>query len=152
MPDDLMDAYSAVRERLNAPGGWPSPIPCMHVREIRDLCLHRPLLDKLKSLVGSELAMNLNLPPVVNGYYAAVWIALDDIHPDSGPFQFVPGSHRWPGDVLVWHSRLVHRGSEPRRPGLPRTSPITHYTAIEKGEQYLPPVRKHGGGCRKLDG
>ena len=32
----------------------------------------------------------------VNGWYLAVWMALDDIGPETGPFQFIPGSHRWP--------------------------------------------------------
>ena len=35
-------------------------------------------------------------PPRLKSHYLAAWIALEDIHPDSGPFQYVPGSHRWP--------------------------------------------------------
>jgi ectoine hydroxylase-related dioxygenase (phytanoyl-CoA dioxygenase family) len=120
-------------------------------------------------------------PPHVNSWYAAVWMALDDIHPDSGPFEYVPGSHRWPlmrgskvrahmpwrqamlpnwpalseefvvpaidaeitrrgaeirqfiakrGDVLIWHGRLLHRGSKPNRPGMPRKSLICHYSGV----------------------
>ena len=32
-------------------------------------------------------------------------MALDDIHPDAGPFEFVPGSHKWPllRRELVWN-------------------------------------------------
>jgi hypothetical protein len=30
------------------------------------------------------------------GYLAAAWVAFEDIHPDSGPLVFYPGSHRWP--------------------------------------------------------
>lgn len=30
------------------------------------------------------------------GYLVAVWIALEDIHPDSGPLFYYPGSHRLP--------------------------------------------------------
>jgi ectoine hydroxylase len=30
------------------------------------------------------------------GYLIAVWIALEDIHPDSGPLFYYPGSHRLP--------------------------------------------------------
>ena len=117
-------------------------------------------------------------PPFVNSWYAAVWVALDRIDPDSGPFEYVPGSHAWPllrgdkvrahmleeeaeardpetgaglwptlseklvvpaieaelaskqsrtehflaekGDVLIWHGRLMHRGSSPRRTDLLR--------------------------------
>ena len=30
------------------------------------------------------------------GYLAAAWIAFEDIHADSGPLVYYPGSHRWP--------------------------------------------------------
>ena len=30
------------------------------------------------------------------GYLSAAWIAFEDIHPDSGPLVFYPGSHRFP--------------------------------------------------------
>ena len=30
------------------------------------------------------------------GYLSAAWIAFEDIHPDSGPLVFYPGSHRLP--------------------------------------------------------
>lgn len=210
LPDALMAAYCRVRE---AHGMWAHPFPYLWVSEIRDLCLHRPLLDKLKSLIGEELAMHLNLtnwasternwhqddylnPPLLNAHYAAVWMALDDIHPDSGPFEYVPGSHRWPvlrghkvrqllpfhqrfrrdwpsltqdqvsrlidqeivrrgaqvrqfiarkGDVLIWHSCLVHRGSEPRQRGMPRKSLITHYASVDKA-LHFPGLGKHGEG------
>lgn len=30
------------------------------------------------------------------GTYVGIWVALDDIDPESGVFQYLPGSHRWP--------------------------------------------------------
>ncbi len=30
------------------------------------------------------------------GYLAAAWVAFEDIHPESGPLVYYPGSHRWP--------------------------------------------------------
>jgi ectoine hydroxylase-related dioxygenase (phytanoyl-CoA dioxygenase family) len=159
----------------------------------------------MESLVGEDMLLHLALtgwvsterewhqddylnPPFVAGWYAAVWMALDDISPDSGPFEYLPGSHRWgllrmdkvrsflteeeltrkdpaagvnqwpkyaerfvtpaverriersglpirrflarKGDVLIWHGRLMHRGSLPRVPGTPRRSLITHYSGI----------------------
>jgi hypothetical protein len=112
LPNDLIDAYCRVREKLKDPGGYPSVNPYHEVVEMRDLCLYPPLPRMLESLIGEPMGMSLALtgwisternwhqddlnPPSVNGWYAAVWIALDDIHPDSGPFEFVPGSHRWP--------------------------------------------------------
>jgi hypothetical protein len=120
-------------------------------------------------------------PPYVNSWYSAVWVALDDIHPDCGPFEYVPGSHKWPllrsnkvrlfltpeersdanwpflaervvndicereiarrggatkkfiakkGDVLIWHGRLLHRGSYPAVPGMLRKTLISHYSGL----------------------
>ena len=112
LPDDLVDAYIARREREDIVG-WVSPTPYEHVPELRALALYRPLTQLMRDLVGEEMMLHLALtgwmsserawhqddylnPPGVNGWYAAVWMALDTIHPDSGPFEYYPGSHRWP--------------------------------------------------------
>ena len=112
LPDDLVDAYITRREREPIIG-WISPTPYEHVPELRALALYRPLTQLMRDLVGEEMMLHLALtgwisserawhqddylnPPGVNGWYAAVWMALDTIHPDSGPFEYYPGSHRWP--------------------------------------------------------
>jgi Phytanoyl-CoA dioxygenase (PhyH) len=196
--DDVLDAYWKVRTQLDRPHGWSCTVPYMHIPEVRALATYRPLNDLLDELIGEPMAVSLNLtglvsternwhqddylnPATVNSWYAAVWFALGDIDPDSGPFQFVPGSHRWPvlrrdrarlylppedrmspewprfterflndiiekeirrrqapvetflghkGDILIWHSRLVHRGSAPTTPGMLRPSFIAHYTGV----------------------
>lgn len=198
LPGKLMDAYSQVRATLNEVGGWPSATPYLNVPTLRDLALYPPLMEQMRELIGEQMMLWLCLtgwvstergwhqddylnPPTVNSWYAAVWMALDEINPDSGPFEYVPGSHRWPllrgdkvrarmspfeaiksdwpsaserfvvpaidaeirrreariekffarrGDVLIWHGRLVHRGSKPNIPGMPRKSLITHYSGI----------------------
>jgi hypothetical protein len=201
LPTDLREAYFAVREKLNIPGGWKDPCPYLYVPEMRALCLYPWLLDVLDALIGHKMGLHLNLtgwvsterawhqddylnPDFVNSHYAAVWIALRDIHPDCGPFEYVPGSHKWPltrrekvlancpvqtsvadpewptktqgwvsdiiqrqidekgakvhqflakeGDVLIWHGRLMHRGSLANKPGMLRHSLIAHYSAIDK--------------------
>jgi phytanoyl-CoA dioxygenase PhyH len=113
LPPDLIAAYVAVREKWPAPGGWGSPSPYMQVPEIRDLALHPPLLAVMRELFGADMVLHLNLtgfisterdwhqddylnPPTTNGWYVATWMALDDIDPNSGPFEYVPESHRWP--------------------------------------------------------
>lgn len=111
---DLIDAYK--NEWINAnhdrPEGWPYDVPYMHHPVLRELCCHPELASVLEEIIGEPMGVHLNLTgwvstqrdwhadqylnePYVGGYYAAVWIALDDIHPDSGPFQYVDGSHRW---------------------------------------------------------
>lgn len=113
IPHDRIDAYMAARKKWANPGGWYCPTPYMHVPEILDLSLYPPLQAAMQELFGAEMILHLNLtgwvsterdwhqddylnPPVVNGWYCASWMALEDIHEDSGPFQFVAGSHRWP--------------------------------------------------------
>src|SRR5262249_9384627 len=144
----------------------------------------------------------------VMGWYLAVWMALDEIHPDSGPFEYLPGSHRWPtlrrdkvlsflteeehsrrsprpgvdhwpsyaerfvtpavereirrsrlpirsflgqkGDVLIWNGRLMHRGSMPRVPGMPRRSLITHYTGVNHRPDMAERAQDPGGGIYAL--
>ncbi|MBD2160625.1 phytanoyl-CoA dioxygenase family protein [Limnothrix sp. FACHB-1083] len=115
IPHDLIDRYCErfTQEILGVNKiGYFSPTPYLEVDEIKDLCLYPPLLHKLQELIGYEMAMHLNLtnwksternwhqddylnPVGVNAHYAGVWFALDYIHPDAGPFEFVPGSHRW---------------------------------------------------------
>jgi hypothetical protein len=205
LPDNLMSAYSARRAELTNPGGWPSPTPYLDVPEMRDLALYPPLMRQMRDLIGEPMVLHLCLtgwvstergwhqddylnPPFVNSWYTAVWMALDDIDPDSGPFEYVPGSHRWPlmrgdkvraqmpskqanspiwpqisetfvvpaidvevkrrgaevrafiakrGDVLIWHGRLMHRGSKPNKPGMPRKSLICHYTGVTHRRDFL---------------
>jgi 2-polyprenyl-3-methyl-5-hydroxy-6-metoxy-1,4-benzoquinol methylase len=212
IPEDVIDRYCAVRIKQPHAMGWDSSTPYHDVPEIRDLCLYKPLTELLEALLGEPMGLHLNLtgwvsterdwhqddylnPPVVNGHYAAVWTALDEIKPNAGPFEFIPGSHRWPiirqarilrlldcddgdpywpwdserlltpffereikqrgakierflggkGDVLIWHSRLLHRGSLAQRPGAERRSMIAHYSAV-KYRPDMPHVRQHPGG------
>jgi ectoine hydroxylase-related dioxygenase (phytanoyl-CoA dioxygenase family) len=177
-----------------SPRGWRDCTPYMRHPEILDLV--EPIASPLHNLLGEPAGMNLNLSgwvstqrdwhqdsylnePEVGDYYAAVWVALGEIHPDSGPFQYVPGSHRWPqvtreligqhvdlehpmwpkhseeilsplferaiadsgaevvshlpstGDVLIWHGRLLHRGSEPTVPNAYRPGFIAHFSGID---------------------
>jgi hypothetical protein len=205
MPEALLDAYAARRAAEAGPGGWLMGSPYVHVPEMRDLTLYPPLMEMMKSLIGEDMLLHLCLTgwvsterewhqdeylsaDFVNSWYAAVWIAVGDIHPDCGPFEYVPGTQPWPlingekvrsflspeererrdpnsgdlnwpklaerfvtpaydyeiarhqasivpfiakkGDVLIWHGRLVHRGSLARQLGMERRSRIAHYTGV----------------------
>ena len=141
MPGHLIDAYIARYEADNGQGaqiGYKSNTPYMQVDEIKDLALYAPLMEILAGLIGEPMGMSLNLcnwisternwhqddylnPPEVNGHYLACWFALDDIHPDSGVFEFVPGSHKWP----VMRGEKVRALLEPHErndPNWPRTA------------------------------
>lgn len=214
IPDELVDRYIAVRSKIKDPLGWHSPSAYEDVEEMRDLALYGPLAKVTEELIGKPLGLHLVLtgwksttrdwhqddylnPPEVNSHYMALWFALDTISPDAGPFEFVPGSHRWPlvrqskikallppgkvmddswpwlseeilspffeaeidkrqvevkqflgrkGDVLLWHSNLLHRGSLPRDPSLERRSLIGHLTAVGHRNDMHATKQHKGGG------
>jgi ectoine hydroxylase-related dioxygenase (phytanoyl-CoA dioxygenase family) len=213
LPESLMVAYERAYEAAElGPHGFPDCTPYMRVPALLDLCCYPPLARVLEEIAGEPMAVHLNLsgwvsternwhqdcylsPPSVGERYAAVWMALEDIHPDAGPFEFVPGSHLWGeitrerawahltpaeradpmwpkaserfmteaaeaeiarrgakverflgrrGDVLIWHSRLLHRGSAPKVPGMQRKALIAHYSYV--GRPDFPPAVQHGDG------
>ena len=114
VPEALLSAYEAVHSRC-APGqGWDCPVPYMHLREVRDVCLYRPLTDVLEHLLGEPLALYRNVtrwdsgaqgcwqqddylsPQSVNTWCVGAWIVLQDQQADNGAFEYIPHSHRWP--------------------------------------------------------
>jgi hypothetical protein len=223
MPDQLIEKYEQCwlennAEKINdewvihSPGGWGNPTPYMEHPALLEILSYGPLHEEMEKLISEPAGLHLNLtgwisttrnwhqdtylnPSHVGDYYIATWIALDDIHEDSGPFQFVPGSHmwrtvtrekvisqlpeeerdhRWPrysekllthvfeyvierngaevisytpekGDVLLWHGRLLHRGSEPKNPNILRKALIAHYSGINH-RQDMPKAQKSGDG------
>lgn len=216
-PEELLSSYESCWIDNNGPtsrwGGWPDPVPYMRHKEIRDLLCWKPLSDLIENLIGEPPGLHLNLtgwvsterdwhqdsylnPPWVGDSYAAVWIALKDIDPDSGPFQYVPESHMWPqvtrskildalsseerdhrwpkfseriltplfeqdiidrgvpvvshlpkrGDLLVWHGRLLHRGSKAKVKGMERRSLIAHYSGIHHRSEMPKALKDDAGG------
>lgn len=192
--------------------GWQYATPYMDFPALRALATCKPVSDVGKEIISEPIGLHLNLTgwkstrrnwhfdqylnePYVGGFYVAVWIALDTIHPDSGPFEFVPGSHKWwppisqkkmraalgedgngpawptrseriltpifekeleriggvtqflgkRGDVLFWHSRLLHRGSLPNNENLERRSLISHYSGIRHRPDMPPAIQNRDG-------
>jgi hypothetical protein len=217
VPEPLLADYARWREERRLPDeldAMPGAYAYMFVPEIRRIALYKPVAEVMASLIGEPLALEFILSgwksserawhqddylndATVNGYYAAVWIAVDDIDPDAGPFEFVPGSNRWPvmrrekvkalltpeqansdlwpyhsqdfvarafeaeiagrgasvkpflakrGDALIWHARLLHRGSAPRNRALVRRSLICHYCGISKVRPEYHEVRRSPEG------
>lgn len=57
------------------------------------------LLQTIASHKGSQQAAHsdsIHMTTYPLGYLAAAWIAFEDIHEDSGPLEYYPGSHRLP--------------------------------------------------------
>lgn len=130
----IIDSYIAEREKLIGKTdlwrpGWPDPTPYMRVPSMRRLALFRPLTEAIAMVIDEEPGLHLCLtgfqsterawhqdrylnPEGVGEHYIAVWIALDDVHGDAGPFEYVPGSHKWAviERQKVWdaHARMGH--------------------------------------------
>jgi len=114
IPGSLIDEYIELRNKLNlGDGSFPDCHPHLYSSVIRDMCCSRELHYLLVDLIGEEMGLHFSLngfkssergwhqddylnPENTMGRYVAVWMAMGDIHPDSGPFEFVPGSHKWP--------------------------------------------------------
>jgi hypothetical protein len=114
LPDSVVDGYVKLCHESGAvPHGFKGPQPYIENPGMRDICCHLPLLQKIEEVIPTPMAVNLALtgwrsttrtwhqddylnPPYINGWYVAVWMALADLDPDCGVFEFVPGSHRWP--------------------------------------------------------
>jgi hypothetical protein len=139
LPEELLMAYEEcwIRENRGRPMGWPDPVPYTRHKELRDLLLYQPLCDEIEALIGEPPGLHLNLtgwvsternwhqdtylnPPYVGDAYAAVWIALDTIHPDSGPFQYIPGSQRW--RIITQEKVMAHLSPEERDHRWPKYS------------------------------
>lgn len=205
IPEEVVDEYVRVRAKL------PEALDAsayIQVPAMREVGLHPAITAAISEVIGEEMGLSLSLsnwtsternwhqdeylnPPVIKAHYLAAWIALEDIDPDSGPFEFVPASHKWgilsrervqrfmtlkdvrspmwpkrseqvlngvfeeliaergleskqfigkKGDVLIWHTCLAHRGTEPRDRTLKRKALICHYTALSRGSRYYPRI------------
>ncbi len=70
------------------------------LRSIQMLMEREPKpLQTIASHKGSQQGLHsdsIHMTTYPLGYLSAAWIAFEDIHPDSGPLEYYPGSHRLP--------------------------------------------------------
>jgi len=81
--------------------------------EVRDVATNPRISRLLERLVGQRLALcnslyfekgsaqalhvdSLYMTPRTQGDLIAIWVALEDAHPDAGPLEYYPGSHLIP--------------------------------------------------------
>jgi ectoine hydroxylase-related dioxygenase (phytanoyl-CoA dioxygenase family) len=79
---------------------------------VRNLVLFKPMMQRIQQTIGYRIGVHFNLSGFTStdrGWHqddymyartvmasgVAAWIALDDVTTDMGPFEFVPGSHKW---------------------------------------------------------
>ncbi len=82
----------------------------------------------------------------VGDHYGAIWVALDDVHPDSGPFEYYPGSHLWEGVVT---KRKIGQAVDLRDPRWPAHSeavlaPLIEAEAARRGVEKVTYLPKRG--------
>lgn len=87
--------------------------PHLTIERVDGLLRHSRLLDFCSLVLGrkaipfqtiashkgsqqSEHSDSIHMTTYPLGYLAACWVAMEDIHEDSGPLVYYPGSHRWP--------------------------------------------------------
>ena len=108
---------------------------------------------------GSAQALHRDpvfVPTPVPGHLLAAWIALEDIHPDSGPLRYVPRSHRFPPfefrpGLYRYDPRLVSEADSQREQewlveemAHEGTAPVTF--TPKKGEAFLWHAALYHGG------
>lgn len=222
---DLIHEYLKLRSDLNlGKAHFPNFTPYLEHEIIRKIILSCEIHEILSELLLQNMGLHFVLsalhstergwhqddylnPRSVSSNYCAIWIALDKITDNVGPFEFIPGSHRWPcmrrdlvqkhlsdefsnlyesntggrghwaefaetfvndcyvneiekrnvfpyqflanaGDLLVWHSKLVHRGAPPFNPLAERRAMIGHFSGIDKRNDLGNDIRRYGNdGC-----
>jgi hypothetical protein len=110
---DLIDELKELRVALglNDRQSFPDYVPYINYETIKKICCSGEMSELLRELHGEYLGIRFNLSPMVStqrGWHqdcylddetsiprCAIWIALDDVPLESGPFEYIPGSHRW---------------------------------------------------------
>lgn len=104
IPDDLIDAYLFVHGPDKNERGYVTS------KELKDICLYKPLYDLLKDFVGDDLGLiacfqgdtptsclwhqdEMYNPRNITSWGIGVFINLESIN-ESAAMEFVPGSHK----------------------------------------------------------
>lgn len=120
IPHELIDRYLDLRASLEMGLNgfeWdetPHKVSNPHVVHpaIRDIACYQPMIDMINHLHSMEMGLIFSLTSyrsTERGWHqdsyldsdnavprCASWISLGDVSEDSGPFEYVPGSNRWP--------------------------------------------------------
>ncbi|MDB6093654.1 MAG: hypothetical protein JWM32_1216 [Verrucomicrobia bacterium] len=108
-------AITLLADKAGETDPWPGRYldPHLKIPEICPVMRHPELLRVLRLLMQREPAPfqsiashkgtqqgahsdSIHMTTYPLGYLTAAWIAFEDIHPDSGPLVYYPGSHRLP--------------------------------------------------------
>lgn len=130
--DEKINAYMDLwnRENENNPQGWSniggSAAAYLDYEEILGILCDRSIANAFdvaeKSValhaditysVTTELEWHQDncMPNEIAGSnYMGAWVALEDVDPEAGPFEFIPGSHNWDMDYdFLYESAVLGR-------------------------------------------
>jgi hypothetical protein len=125
----------------------------------------RPL-QTIASHKGSQQGLHsdsIHMTTYPLGYLTAAWIAFEDIHPDSGPLVFYPGSHRLPyvfsKDVGISEEDFRNEGYTPYhgkyepyiRQLVEQSGTEPHYFHAKKGDVLIWHANLAHGGSQRRD-
>jgi len=124
--DDMIEAYSDLWLKthtsivngetvVNSITGWQTYDVFRDHNELLDIFCGSAIPSIIENITGEPAGLHLNFTGWFStqktwhqdmtldnkdyaNHYIGVWVALDDIHPDSGPFQLIPKSHLWDVD------------------------------------------------------
>lgn len=120
-----------------SPGGYDYATPYMDNPYLKRLVTCKEISNIMEELLGEPAGVHLNLTGFVStrrdwhrdqylnesfvgGFYVAIWIALDDINADAGPFEYIPGSHL--GDPISQKKMRIALGRDGDGPDWPTHS------------------------------
>lgn len=126
-PDPAIDSrIERIRERLAGEFEVVGRIQdaWQYDEDIRAIAANEAVIDLLSKLWGRRAFpfQTLNFPvgtqqhvhtdtvhfsSMPERFMCAVWVAMEDVHPDAGPLHYVPGSHKWP---IVNNAMIGRRG------------------------------------------
>lgn len=136
IPSESIDAYlqlmqdNLTEDQNGKKRAWVGHTSYLAVDESLDILCHENI-QKAFEQIDKGVALHLELPywvstekrwhqdntlsnPIAGNNYVGVWVALEDVSPDSGPFELIPGSHKWELDAdLIYQDQNPAEGIRP---------------------------------------
>ena len=158
IPADLISAYETVwlgahstNGEITSIRGWENSNSFQEHDEILDIMCHENIYNFL-NLINDKLTLHLSFTTWTStrktwhqdstssnkedaGNYVGAWVALDNISVDSGPFQFVPGSHKWDLDFdYIYDPDHNQRAAQVLNDKILETKSSVYAFTAEKGD------------------
>jgi len=176
IPADLISAYESVwleahstNGEITSFQGWENSNSFQEHTEILDIMCHENIYNFL-NLINDKLTLHLSFTTWTStrkswhqdsvssnkedaSNYVGVWVALDNISADSGPFQFVPGSHKWDLDFdYVYSPDHQERAAQVLNQKILDTNSSAYAFTADKGDVLIWDGHLvHGAGSPKPD-